>query len=81
MPFERNISRPKIRFLPIVEMTLKTPENFLASNKFNELHGYAPPKINDLQTFLEFSEMTILSRSARYCVSSVALYIQPIRGN
>jgi len=25
---------------------LKTPENFFSSNKFNDLRGYAPPKIN-----------------------------------
>jgi nucleoside phosphorylase len=39
---------------------LKTPENFLASDKFNDLRGNdlrgdASPKINDLQTFPEFS--------------------------
>jgi hypothetical protein len=34
---------------------LKTPENFLASNKINDLRGDASPKINDLQTFPEFS--------------------------
>jgi hypothetical protein len=34
---------------------LKTPENFLASNIFNDLQKLAQPKINDLQTFPEFS--------------------------
>ena len=35
--------------------SLKTPENFLASSIFNNLQNYVPPKINDLQTFPEFS--------------------------
>jgi len=39
---------------------LKTPENFFASNEFNGLRGDAPPKINDLQTFPEFSGRKVL---------------------
>ena len=34
---------------------LKTPENFFAYKKINDLGGDAPHKINDLQTFPEFS--------------------------
>jgi len=34
---------------------LKTPENFFTYKKINDLGGDAPPKINDLQTFPEFS--------------------------
>ncbi|RKZ80544.1 MAG: hypothetical protein DRR19_23435 [Candidatus Parabeggiatoa sp. nov. 1] len=34
---------------------LKAPEKFFASNIFNDLQKYAQQKINDLQTFPEFS--------------------------
>jgi hypothetical protein len=30
-------------------------DNFFVSNKFNDLHGDASPKINNLQTLPEFS--------------------------
>jgi len=52
----------------------------LASNIFNDLQKHAQPKINDLQTFPEFSvnldskKPSFLSTIQAYCVTHCAIF-------